>query len=126
MSSFTKPLVVKKLKSGMWEVSVGFIYYIGKEGGEDYVFVPTGFKTDFASVPRIFWSILPPDGQYTQSCVLHDFLYFKKNRPRKNCDKIFLESMQVLGVAWWKRCIIYRAVRLFGWIPWKKSLRVSS
>ncbi|WP_250530524.1 DUF1353 domain-containing protein, partial [Caballeronia sp. ATUFL_F1_KS4A] len=28
------------------------------------VIVPTGFVTDLASIPRIFWSVLPPDGDY--------------------------------------------------------------
>jgi len=124
MSSFTKPLIVKKLKSGLWEVVVGFKYYVGEEGSKDFVFVPSGFKTDFASVPRIFWAILPPDGHYTQASCLHDFLYSKKVRSRVECDKIFLESMKVLKVSWWKRRVIFHAVRLFGFIPWKKKSTV--
>ena len=121
MSLFTKPLTVKKLKDGRWEVSVGFTYYVGKENSKDRIFVPTGFKTDFASVPRLFWNILPPDGQYTQASVLHDFLYSKKNRKRKECDLIFLEAMKILGVSWWKRKVMYRSVRLSGFIPWNKN-----
>jgi len=121
MSSFTKPLILKKLKKGFWEVHVGFRYFIGEENSKDYIYVPTGFRTDLASVPRIFWAILPPDGTYSQSSVLHDFLYNRKIRTRKESDRIFLESMEVLGVAWWKRRIIYRAVRLFGGISWRKK-----
>lgn len=120
MSSFTKPLTVTKLKSGLWKVSVGFKYHVGKKNSKDVVSVPTGFKTDFASVPRLLWCIFPPDGQYTQSAVLHDFLYSKRERKRLECDRIFLESMEVLEVSWWRRRTIFRAVRLFGWLPWKK------
>jgi hypothetical protein len=122
MSSFTKPLVLKKLKNGLWEVYLGFKYYVGEVGGSDQVYVPSGFKTDLASVPRAFWIILPPDGTYAQSAVLHDYLYHKQIRTRKESDRIFLESMKVLGVPWWKRKTMYRAVRSFGWIPWKNRL----
>ena len=120
-SSFTTPLVVKKIKGGLWEVAVGFKYFIGAENSDEWVFVPTGFQTDFASVPRLFWSILPPDGTYSQSAVLHDFLYNQQIYTRKKSDQIFLESMGVLEVSWWKRKIIYRAVRTFGWLAWKKK-----
>ena len=29
--------------------------------------VPEGFVTDFASVPRVFWTALPPDGERPRS-----------------------------------------------------------
>src|SRR5262245_57983090 len=32
--------------------------------------VPAGFVTDFASVPRIFWSVLPRDGKYTYPAII--------------------------------------------------------
>ena len=118
MSSFTDELVVKKLKNGMWETARDFEYQVGKEGSGNIVKVPSGFKTDFASVPRPFWIIIPPDGQYTSAAVVHDYLYNIQDRPRVTCDAIFLEAMQVLGVPLWKRRIMYRAVRMFGWIPW--------
>lgn len=121
MSSFTRPLTVTKLSTGLWEVARSFSYYVGKRGSKDVVHVPKGFTTDFASVPRLFWIILPPDGKYTQSAVLHDFGYFSQKRSRKEVDRMFLESMKVLGVPLWKRQTMYRAVRSFGWIPWKKK-----
>lgn len=126
MSEFTKPLILKKLKGRMWEVAVGFHYYVGEEGSKDYVYVPTGFRTDLASIPRIFWVVLPSDGTYSQSAVLHDRLYYTQERSRKNSDDIFLESMEVLGVSWWRRKVIHRAVRMFGWACWsKKSAKAS-
>ena len=38
--------------------------------------VPIGFVTDLASIPRIFWSILRPDGAYTYPAIVHDYLYW--------------------------------------------------
>ncbi len=47
------------------------------------VSVPSGFVTDFASIPRIFYSILRPDGEYAYSAVFHYYLYWTKTRSRK-------------------------------------------
>jgi|SRR3990167_2545512 len=120
MSSFTEPLTVTKITGGKWRVARAFRYYVGAEGSNDFIDVPEGYETDFASVPRGLWNILPPDGTYSQAAVLHDFLYGKRLRPRKECDKIFLEAMKVLKVSWWKRRLMYRAVRIFGGLAWGK------
>ena len=120
MSSFTKPLTVTKIDARLWEVERQFTYFIGEEDSEEFVTVPRGFRTDFASVPRLFWIIFPPDGLYTQSAVLHDYLYYKQIYTRKKSDLIFLEGMKVLGVSWWKRKAMYWAVRIASGIPWNK------
>ena len=123
--AFTAPLTVTKQASGLWKVARTFRYYVKEIGGSDFVEVPAGFSTDFASVPRGLWNLFPPDGPWTQAAVLHDALYSMQGdipkgraRSRKECDDIFRESMQVLGVPLWKRYTIYYAVRSFGWIPW--------
>ena len=38
----------------------------------------------------------------------------------KESDRVFLESMGVLSVPLWKRRVMFRAVRMFGWLCWKK------
>ena len=120
MSSFTDPLTVTKIEKRLWRVERGFTYYIGEEGSGEFVTVPEGFVTDFASVPRLFWIILPPDGQYSQAAVLHDYLYSEQIFTRKKSDDIFLEAMTVLKVSWLKRRTMWLSVRMFGWIPWNK------
>jgi len=119
MSSFTDPLVVEKVKNRLWKVSRTFTYFIGSEDSAEYVSVPKGTMTDFASSPRVFWIIFPPDGQYTQAAVLHDYLYQTQPFSRKRADKIFLEAMGVLGVKWWVRYTKYLAVRAGARVPWK-------
>ena len=114
MSSFTERLIVSKLDKKFWTVERKFTYHVGDEDSIEFITVPFGFITDFASVPRIFWSVLPPDGEYTQAAVLHDYMYNEKLYERKICDDIFLEAMTVLKVPGWKRRIIYYAVRMFG------------
>jgi hypothetical protein len=124
MSSFTEPLTVTKTGDNTWKVERAFRYDVGEENSGDYVDVPAGFETDFASVPRPLWAFFPPDGRYTQAAVVHDYLYNQRHihgRKRSECDAIFLEAMGVLGVNWFKRHTMYRAVRSFGWIPWNKK-----
>lgn len=43
-------------------------------GGKDVLTIPGGFDTDLASVPRLFWALIPPHGAYERSAVLHDWL----------------------------------------------------
>jgi len=89
--------------------------------------VPTGFETDGASIPRPFWNILGPHGPYFRAAVIHDFLYSRRSDnhfhgiDRLLADRIFLSAMTDCGVGWITRHTIYRAVRLFGWIPYKKG-----
>ena len=78
--------------------------------------VPAGAETDGASVPRIFWAIFEPFGEYFPAAVIHDHLYTPANRlyDRWEADIIFKEAMYHLGVHWRKREPIYHAVRIFG------------
>ncbi len=119
MSSFTEDLVVKKIAGRMWQVEREFEYHVGNKEGKVVITVPKGFQTDFASVPRLFWMIIPPDGKYTQAAVVHDFLYHKHLHSRYVSDRIFLEAMTVLEVPKWKRLVMYRAVRIFGGFVWE-------
>lgn len=120
MSKFLTKVIVEKVygEERIWKMHGDLIYQIKYN---DVIVVPTGFMTDFASVPRIFWAIIPPDGKYTAAAIVHDFLYSTQERGRKETDKIFINAMKSLGVSWWKRNIMYRAVRLFGWIPWRNK-----
>ena len=119
MSSFTLPLIVKHLDGRRWELMKEFSYHIGSEESKEVILVPKGFITDFASIPRLFWSIIGhPTGRYGKSAVIHDFLYATQTTTRRRADKIFLEAMKVLKVSWWRRRAMWIAVRSWAWIPW--------
>lgn len=110
-----------------WRVTQGFRYYIGSKDSGRYVDVPTGFLTDGASIPRVFWSILPPWGEYGQAAALHDYLCERmecivldsSGKPtwekltRKEVDEILYEAMDVLNVTPWKRTVIKSGVDLY-------------
>jgi len=42
---------------------------------------------------------------------------------RKEADAIFLEAMQVAGVNWFSRHVIYSGVRAGGMVAWNKHRR---
>lgn len=87
--------------------------------------VPVGFLTDGASIPKIFWSFIgsPFTGLYRRAALTHDYLYYSQTTTRLYADMIFLEGMKYLKVPWWKRKIMYLAVRSWGWLPWNRYHR---
>lgn len=120
MSSFTTPLKLEYLDGRKWKVLEEFDYWIGEEVTSELVVVPAGFITDFASIPRVFWRILPPTDTYGKAALVHDQLYKTGVKTRAESDKIFLEAMEVLGVPAWKRYSMYWALRAFGWAAWNE------
>ena len=121
MSSFTTPLIVQPVDPRNWKLVKPFEYHVGSIDSDEVISVPIGFITDFASIPRIFWSVFPPYGKYGKAAVIHDYIYRNGLYKRKKCDGIFLEGMVVLGVAVWKRKVIYWAVRIFGGSLYRKT-----
>lgn len=117
-NSFTTPLIVTPLDDGRrWELVRAFRYITVPN---DYILIPKGFVTDFASIPSLFWSILPRWGKYGKAAVLHDYMYVTKvGYTRKETDDIFRQAMLKLGTKPWKATVMYWAVRLFGKFAWE-------
>lgn len=133
MAGFLTPLRLEYIDGREWKVITPFEYCLGAPNGPERLYVHPNFITDFASIPRILWAILPPTGAYGKAAVLHDWLYrghfissvtaagFGWRRPtRAEADHILLEAMQVLGVDWLTRYTIYAGVRIGGWMTWRK------
>lgn len=127
MSSFTTPLDYRRLDDGrLWEILAPFTYHVGAEDSGVVVTVPVGFVTDLTSSPRGLWNLFPPSGgQYDKAAVIHDYLYATQRLmaapvSRARVDAIFLEAMAVLGVGWFTRHLIYRAVRIGGRGVWQQ------
>lgn len=89
-------------------------------GQERYeaVTVPHGFVTDFASIPRVFWSVLRPDGEYAYAAVVHDYLYWTQIRSREEADDILKMAMEDFDIGAMTVGTIYNAVRLGGQMAW--------
>jgi hypothetical protein len=122
MSRFTDVLVVSPLADGKtWVILRDFGYDVGAEDSGDHIDVAIGFQTDFATIPRLFWVILPKWGRYGNATVIHDWLYWLQTRPRREADAILLEAMGVLDVTPLVKVAMYWAVRLFGGLAWYRN-----
>lgn len=114
---FTSKLVLTEAEVvNRWMLVEKLVYY----GKTDLFIVPAGFDTDFASVPRALWSIIPPSGLHTKAAVVHDYLYRTHKVSRKDADGIFRRIMRENEVGGIRRWTMYTAVRVFGWIGWNK------
>lgn len=103
------------IKDRPWELLQNFRFYSAILG--KVITVPKGYRTDFASVPRFFWRIIPPYGRYAKAAVAHDWLCDLRGSTgidSATTHKVFLEAMEILEVPAWKRTVMYRAVRWFG------------
>lgn len=127
-------------------------YYLAEDFTYEWVFsgksykatVYKGFITDGASVPKLFWGIIKPNGLWDAASLLHDFFYCFRGTPpkgcfqkmetsidkpaqwvncqdgliREECDKLFLQVMTEAQVSKGKRETMYKAVRMFGHFAW--------
>ena len=98
-----------------WRLDHGFAFWTPLVG---LVTVPAHFETDLASIPKLFWNILPPFGKYTEAAVIHDYLYRTHITSRSTADRTLLAGMEVCVVPRWQRVVIFCAVRLFGGFAW--------
>lgn len=122
----TEPLRVEYIDGRLWKLLEHFAWFdetVEPEGWS--IEVPAGFVTDFASIPRIFWNILPPAGLYAKAALIHDWLYYQGcvgdvSVSREYADTVFLHAMEELGVSWFRRQVMYRAVRVFAGSLWAK------
>ena len=87
------------------------------------VVVPAGFITDFSSIPRWLWSVIPKRGRHDWAAVLHDAGYEGQLRTADGqrihlikalSDRLFLEAMIVRQVNPLQRNLMYAAVRVRG------------
>lgn len=82
--------------------------------------VPSGYKTDGASVPTALWALYPPfTGNYRSAAVIHDYYCDTKAHSWQDTHKVFYFAMRAANVDEKTAKIMYGAVYLFGprWGP---------
>jgi hypothetical protein len=112
---FQTPLEVRQLDAKNWELTAPLIFY--SPTLERSVVVPTGFVTDFASVPRwpfIYWFT---GGTAEAPAVLHDYFYRTNTEDltRAGADALLAEAMDSVG--YWKirTWMMWAGVRIGGY-----------
>lgn len=119
MSQFMDQLIVEEVRDDtptLWRLRHPFRYQSDLLGR--IITVPEGFVTDFASVPRVPAAYLLAGGEADEAAVIHDYLYQSHETDRPTADAIFEEAMAVSGQPWWRRKLMWAAVRLFGGEPY--------
>ena len=89
--------------------------------GYTRVEVPIGFVTDLASIPRVFWTLLRPDGDYVYAAIIHDYLYWTQSRSREESDTIFRFAMEDFKVRDSIITTIYQGVAKGGESSWRSN-----
>jgi hypothetical protein len=86
------------------------------------LYIPAGFKSDGASVPKFFWRwVFPPgDSRALKAAIAHDFVY--RNHPqgwdKDSADKMFYDILRENKVPFLNAKRAYWGVRLFGSSSW--------
>lgn len=124
------PRVVLERDGDVWVLFQACSY---KTNGGATLTAPAGYRTDLASIPRIFWTLLASFELSLAAPVFHDLIYRTagelpdgqvnpktKKFQRKEADEIFLEIMEKAKIARWRRYAAYYAVRAFAAFAWKK------
>lgn len=117
MSIFkTRPVVelIDNENGGLWRVYAPIVYYSDLVG---VIIVPSGFVTDFASVPRIALSYLLVGNTAHAAAIVHDYLYRKDSIPlvsKEKADAVFKEAMRTTKIPLWRQKILYAGVRFGG------------
>lgn len=104
----------------LYELTSELVYEGSLNGGSLRVRVPEGFITDFASVPRFFWRVFPPIGDWMRAAAMHDYLYEKTRVSKTLADTLFWEGLKADRVGRLTRLLMYWAVRVFG--GWKRKV----
>lgn len=88
---------------------------------------PAGLVIDGASVPRLIWWWMPPDGLHRAGACAHDLAYICRGKmpsglemKREEADLMFFTLMLRAGVSERRAGIAYSGVRLGGWKEWNK------
>lgn len=90
------------------------------------VYVPARFHSDWNSVPRGLWNLMPPT-EYPEAGIVHDWLYQHPGAlSRADVDDIHRRIMDLCGASWLKRQTIWLGIRSGGWKPWGEYRRADA
>ncbi len=125
---FDRALELRQVGDGRWVTLAPLTFRSVRVGT---ITVPAEFVTDLASVPRLPLVYLAAGGRANGPAVVHDWLYQHPLwEDRKLADQVFLEAMAChqpelghVAEPLWTRRLMYRGVRLGGWIAWRRHRR---
>lgn len=135
--NFISKLKVEHIDYDEWQLIADYFVSIEKRDEIYLLSIPSGFNTDFCSVPRLPFAYLLLGGIAQYAGLMHDALYSgAENVVLRNieslenfeysrawADKVFLYGLKQCGIGIVKRHLMYYAVRTHGWRYFKKQLK---
>jgi len=116
VSRFAEPIYFL-LRPITWKPNPG-------QSGFNPVTAPVRFVTDFASIPRLFWSLLPPDGRYTYPAIIHDYLYWSQTTSKSDADEILRLAMEDFDIHKAVVTTIFEGVKFGGAAAWEENRKL--
>ena len=100
-------VVVQPINKDKFRVYKDFIY--------QSIYIPKGFVTNGANIPRIFWSLFPPNSpEYLSAVVIHDYMCANVSEyGYEMADRYFYDAMLEIGVSKWKAKLFYFWVKSY-------------
>lgn len=132
MGSFIGELENRTVGNRKWKLLSDLTYITDMGFNHIQITAKTGFQHDLASIPRIFYGLIPKTGRYDRAAVIHDWLYvygecvingMMTPIDKKFADDVFYDAMLAAGVNRWRAKIMYWAVRVGGKGVWDKHGR---
>ena len=111
---FRTTLKVAHLRGKSWELTQPLVF----EGKKQYFIIKSGFRTDFASIPKPVRVLLDNAGDNSEAAVLHDAAWRESQRrsnPRIDpwdADGLFRRALRETGATALSRGLMWTAVRL--------------
>lgn len=103
-------LICESMGDGFWMLRESLTYY-----GSHTVVVPACFVTDWASIPRWLWALMPPhDPRVLIAAVVHDRCYESWALSRAAADALFAEALIIGGLGLLARAVMWAALRIGG------------
>lgn len=130
-----KPEALEKRKHGrdaLYVVSQPYTVEFDLDSSNRTVTVPAGLLTDLVSVPSIARGIVGRVGPHLEAAIVHDFLYGAwedldieaDKAHRQFADRLMLAGMEAANIGWFKRNLIYGAIRMLGWSAYSSETPV--
>lgn len=97
---------------GRWRVIKPYVASMRYDGRGFDIYVPEGFITDQASVPKVIWPLIPPFGRHTFASVIHDHCCVHALDSMRFATEAFNSFLYLNSVPNPKRFLMVKAVGL--------------
>lgn len=106
-------MVLRKINKDQWELINPIMHY-AHDGRVFYI--PKGFITDLATVPKKLLWLFPKRGADELAFVVHDYLYTVggDNKDRLYADEEMYYIQEFYNASFLRRTIMFFGVRFFG------------